>query len=44
MMAANWPFGDLEIDAFEDVHAVRAGVDGFGEGADLDQPFIMASG
>ena len=33
---------DLEVDAFEDVHTVGAGVDGFGERANLDQTFIMA--
>src|SRR5262249_27159530 len=31
-----------EVDALEDVDTVRAGVDGFGERANFDQPFIMA--
>ena len=33
---------DLEIDAFEDLHAVSTGVNGLGESANLDQAFIMA--
>ena len=42
MMAANWPLGDLQIDAFQDIHTVGSGVDGLGESANLDQAFIMA--
>ncbi len=30
-------FRDVEVDALEDVDAVGSGVDGFGEGADVDQ-------
>src|SRR5205085_2924125 len=31
---------NLEIDPFEYVHTVRAGIDGFGKPADLDQPLL----
>ena len=31
---------DFEVDTFQDVDAVRAGVDGFGKGADLNQPLL----
>jgi acyl-CoA thioesterase I len=34
---------DIEIDAFEDVHPVSAGGNGFSKSADLDQTFIMTS-
>src|SRR5262249_29800238 len=37
-------FGDLQVDAFEDIHAVRAGIDGLGKRANLNQPSLYQPG